>query len=256
MPKATINLTQDQLNVSIPQKAAECFRAGYAGHRTLLEKMLEGTEITVADHLEKIGRAWTLVSHKSKNKLLTKIFEQVRGIMKVDDPSGLGPPESTFNSYRTKIARCMIFHVDLANAHYNNRGLAVALAKAMEMKGGTLKERMARALEECKQDENWAGHLPKITLPSKSKKPLGHTPPQIAMPTPGMENSPPHLVYLFLLAIVQGGSQERLREFMRDTDDPRFKRAYRLYLEAKDMLSDFTEEEKGEQQQVSTAVAG
>jgi len=235
----SVNLTQDQLEVSIPSAASKCFEQAYSGHRTLLEKMLEGIEITIKEHLGAIKRDWKILSHKSKNKLLTKIFEQLRAIMKVDDPSGLGPSMATFNSYRTKIARCMIYHVGLSDAHYNNRGLAEAMENALKLKGGTLKSRMKKALDVCKEDENWAGHPPKLSPVSPASVTT-----QITMPTPGTEDSPEHLVYLFLSAIVQGGSQASLREILRDSEDTRFQRAYKLYLEAKDMLDDFPQEEE------------
>lgn len=234
--KKAVNLTQDQLTISIPSAANECFKAAYAGHRTLLEKMLEGVRITIKEHLGEIGRGWKILSHKSKHKLVTNIFEQVRIILKVDDPNGFGPSSSTFNSYRTKIARCMIFHVSLSDAHYNNRGLTVAMETALKMKGGTLESRMKKALEECKKDENWPGNPPKITTTTTKVAP---TTTEITMPVAGTEDSPEDLAYLTLEAIVQSVNDTGLREIVRDSDDPRFQRLYKLYLELKDLKEDF-----------------
>ena len=129
--------------------------------QTFLEQMIIATEDAAKEQLRKISTDWKLLSVQTKLKLIKEIFEQVRVVMQVGEPSG--PAISTFNSYRTKIIRCMIFHIGISDAHYNNRGLSIALEKALNMKGGPLRDRMKKALEECKEDPNWPGHPPRIT---------------------------------------------------------------------------------------------
>ncbi len=246
-----VNLTKDQLEVTIPEAATACFEDGAAGHRTLFEKMLEGTEITIKDHLAKVSRDWNIISHRSKQKLMTKIFEQVREILKVGEAGSLGPAPGTFDSYRTRISRCMIYHVSLENSHLNNKGLSVAFENALAMTGGgDLKSRMEKALEECIKDPDWAGNPPTDTASGGGKDSPNHgdqiVRPRPMMPQPGTEDSPAQLVYWFFLTVSQGGGQNGLRNILRDSDDPRFQKAYKMYLEATDMLGDFTEEERGE----------
>jgi hypothetical protein len=226
-----------------PEPAIAALKEALKGHQTLLSGILKAVRIIVKAQIGNDDK-WLALSPRSQEKVLKAIFDKTRVIMKVSDTDGSQMKESTFNTYATKIKRAMIFHVRLEDANLSNAALDQAFQIALTRRGGTLEQRVTKALDELRQPgTNWVGHPPQVPTPTGGAGTTTVIQTIINMPDPRKAHSPRHLIKLGLQQFLEWAKDAEVRAALATDGDPEIKQAKAILRELRDVYEAMSEPE-------------